>query len=210
MTTETQADKPKTSDPDNVFVSAGKKDASKVYVAVPFNYRDAQAAIREAGFTRFLPGSNGSMANWEMDKAVFESAEESIRTGARSDMALSVEARKAREDEIKAQKAVDKETAKAAAAENAEARAAASREAALERDKTRVPVISGSVEEGAVISNGEADVTVTKIGRAFTLDEASATSLAERFPGTTFSAGDEVAYASFEAPELEDDTTPSM
>lgn len=83
------------SDPDNVFISVGQKDPSKSYVFVPFSYRDAHAALKEAG-ARFM----GSQ--WEIDRKALEAAEPGIREAARRDIALGVEGRKARELEMKA------------------------------------------------------------------------------------------------------------
>lgn len=187
------SDDKKQSDPDNVFMTDGKKDPSKVYVFVPFNYRDAQSAIKDAGGT--WAGSQ-----WEMDKEKFTAAEGDIRAGARKDIELGKDGRKDREDALKAEKEAAKpsDEDKAAAAEE---RAKRGREAALERDKTRMPVAVGTVGEGDTMSVNGADVSVARVGKSFTLDEDGARDMAERFPGADVKAGQEIAYASFEAPE---------
>lgn len=82
------------------------------------------------------------------------------------------------------------------------ARAESGRAAALERDAARTPVLAGSVAEGGSVEVKGVEVAVTKVGRAFTLDDDAVKDLAERFEGASFKAGDEVAYASFDAEEL--------
>jgi hypothetical protein len=90
-------DAPKKSDPDNVFVTAGVKDPAKAYVFVPFNYRDAQAAIKEAG-------GKWAGSQWELTADALKSAEADIRAAARKDIELGAEGRKTREDGLKAEK----------------------------------------------------------------------------------------------------------
>jgi hypothetical protein len=55
---------------------------------------------------------------------------------------------------------------------------------------------------------GGNDVAVTKVGAEVELDDAAAARYAERFPDTSFKAGDKVSFAYFEAPEPEKDDTP--
>lgn len=202
------SDAPKKSDPDNVFVTTGVKDATKSYVFVPFNYRDAQAAIKEAG-------GKWAGSQWELDGEALKNGEADIRTAARKDIDLGVEGRKTREAGIKAEKG-DTKPAKEAkpelSPEEAEAakaeRAAAARDRAIEADKTRVPVLSGSVAEGGTVSVNGTDVAVTKVGTEVELDDAAAARYTERFPDTDFKAGDKVSFAYFEAPEPEKNDAP--
>lgn len=88
---------PKRTDPDNVFVSEGKKDPSKLYIYIPFNYRDAQVALKEAG-------AKWRGNQWEIDKDAWAGAEQFVREAARSDIMLGKEGRKAREDELRAER----------------------------------------------------------------------------------------------------------
>lgn len=83
------------------------------------------------------------------------------------------------------------------------AKAEAARAAALARDASRFPVKVGAAKEGDTLVVNGADVTVTKLGREFELDEKGVADLAARFDGVEFAVGDKVAYASFEAPEAE-------
>jgi len=184
-------------------VTPGKKDPNMNYVFVPFNYREAQAALKEAG-------AKWAGSQWGIAKDAFEANEAKIRAAAKADMDLGVDGRKAREDALKADAPAkapkEKAEKKELTAEEKAAKAEASRAAALERDKTRVPVVAGSVEAGGtVVVDGE-EVTVSKVGKAFELDEKGAADLAERF-NAEFKAGDKVAYATYEpAPAAE----PSM
>lgn len=87
-------------------------------------------------------------------------------------------------------------------AARAEARAAAGHEAALERDKTRVPVVEGSVTEGDSITVDGESVTVTGLGRAWELEtDEQVAGLKERFPGVEgIEKGAKVQFAKFEEP----------
>ncbi|WP_027234350.1 hypothetical protein [Leisingera caerulea] len=182
---------------DNIGFTAGSKDPSKTYIFTPFNYRDAQAAIKEAG--GIWKGSQ-----WEIETSKMAEVEPKIREAARRDIALGKEGRKAREDELKAAKGASAPKKELTEEEKA-AKAEEARAAAIERDKTRVPVIEGSVAEGGTVTAGGADVTVTKLGRAWELetDEAAA-ALQERFPDVAgIEKGAKVQFASFEAPEAD-------
>jgi hypothetical protein len=87
------------------------------------------------------------------------------------------------------------------AEEKAEA-AAARAAATAERDQSRVPVAVGSVEEGANVTVGDAEVSVQKLGSAWELkDQGAVDALKERFPDSEFEVGANVQFASFEAPE---------
>lgn len=90
-------------------------------------------------------------------------------------------------------------------AARAEARAAASHEAAIERDKTRVPVVEGSVAEGDSITVGGESVTVTGLGRAWELEnDEQVAGLKERFPDVEgIEKGAKVQFAKFEEPSPE-------
>lgn len=201
------AEDKKRTDPDNVFVTPGKKDASKVYVFVPFNYRDAQAALKEAGAT--WAGSQ-----WGLDKTAFEGAEAKIREAARKDIALGTEGRKAREDALKAEAGEKPKASKKAdkpelsdeekeAAKQARAEANAKRRD--EADKTRVPVVAGSVEAGAEIDVNGDTMVVTDLGSTWKLeDDAAVEALVKRFPHVEgLKVGDEVQFAKFEEPSPE-------
>lgn len=208
------SDAPKKTDPDNVFITPGVKDTTKAYIFVPNTYREAREAIK-------AEGGKWAGSQWEMDAEKLKGAEEAIRLAARADIALGVEGRKAREDALKAAQpekaAKEPEVVKTPEEIEAakEARAVAGRERALEADKTRVPVLTGSVAEGGTVTVGGVDVTVTKVGAPVDLTEESAARYAERFPDLAFKGGDSVSFAYFEAPvaELaipEEDASPSM
>lgn len=189
----------KVKDPDNVWVSAGKKDETKVYVGTPFNYRDAQAAIKEAG-------GKWKGDTWELDKAAFAAAEETIRVAARGDRDMTKEARAEREAALKAEKPAKEKAEKAPKAELTDeekaAKAEAAAAAAIERDKTRVPVIEGSVAEGDEITAGGETVKVDGLGKAWELDADGAEKLKARFPDVAgIEAGAKVQFASFKEPE---------
>lgn len=176
----------------NINAKPGTKDASKVYVFTPFNYRDTQAVLKAAGAT--WKGSQ-----WEMDKAVFETNRDAIVAAAKVDNELGKDGRKTREMALKAA-APAKPEKKELSAEEKAAVAEAARQRVLERDSVRVPVLAGAVAEGGNVSvNGE-DVVVTRVSAAFELDMVGAADMNARFD-TEFAAGDEVAYAYFEAPE---------
>jgi len=83
-------------------------------------------------------------------------------------------------------------------AAKAEARAAS----VAERDQSRVPVIEGSVAEGETVSAGGNDVTVSKLGKAWELeDQGAVDALKARFPEAEVEVGSKVQFANFEAPE---------
>lgn len=90
------------------------------------------------------------------------------------------------------------------------ARAAARAEAAAvqvaERDKTRVIVKAGSVEEGGKVTVGGVERDVTGLGKAFEIkDKAHAAELMTRFEDAPrLKAGDTVQYAQFD-PEPENE-----
>lgn len=183
---------------DNIRFTAGKTDPSKTYVFTPFNYRSAQAAIKEAGGV--WKGSQ-----WEIETAKMGEFEDKIRAGAREDIALGKDGRKAREDELKAAKAEAQKDKPELSEEEKAAKAAEARAAAIERDKTRVPVIEGAVAEGDAITVGGEEVTVSKLGRAWELEsDEQAAALKERFPDVEgIEKGAKVQFATFEAPEAE-------
>jgi len=83
------------------------------------------------------------------------------------------------------------------------AKAEAAREAAIERDKTRVPVIEGSVAEGDSVTVGGESVTVTGVGRAWELEtDEQVAGLKERFPDVEgIEKGAKVQFAKFDEPE---------
>lgn len=200
------AQEKKKTDPENVFVTPGKQDTSKVYVFVPFNYRDAQAALKEIGAT--WAGSQ-----WQVDGAAFKAGEAAVREAAKKDIALGVEGRKAREDALKAEK-----PAKAAKAEKADkpkaekkeltdeekaAKAAAKREELKAKDATRVLVAAGGAADLKKVEVSGAEVDVTRVSATFALDEKTLERISETWPDNGFKVGDEVAYAEFAAPEAE-------
>lgn len=194
-------EKKTSSDPDNVWVKAGKKDETKVYVGTPFNYRDAQAEIKAAG-------GKWKGDNWELDKDAFAAAEDKIRTAARADRDMTKEARAEREAALKADKPAKEKAEKAPKAELTEeekaAKAEAAAAAAIERDKTRVPVVEGSVAEGDDVTVGGETVKVESLGRAWELDADGAEKLQARFPEVEgLVAGAKVQFANFKEPELD-------
>lgn len=205
------AEEKKKSDPDNVFVTAGKKDKDKVYVFVPFNYRDAQAALKEAGAT--WAGSQ-----WGIGKTEFEANETKIREAARADIALGQDGRKAREDALKAEKG-DAPKAKKAEKKELSAEEQASRDEAnakrmKERDAKQFPVVVGTVKEGATLVVDGKDVTVEEFGTEFEIDEKNVDSIAARFGIDKFDIGTKVQFAKFDPekvaePEADSDHAPA-
>lgn len=225
----------KLADTNNIRVSQSSKNADVTMIWAPWNYRSTQAAIKEiiaekraAEADKTLHSKVGGFLTGDNDGSWFvrdlsEEQKAAIVAAAGEDLALGAEGRKARETELKAAKAEAKEEAKAAKAEaraaakaarpaeevaaEKEARAEASRQRSLEADRTRVPVLSGSVAEGDTLTNGDhGDVTVSKLGSEWALDDEDAVQrLAERFPeaGASFKVGDKVQFANFEVPQPE-------
>ena len=73
-------------------------------------------------------------------------------------------------------------------------------------DKTRVPVLTGSVTMGDTISVNGNDVTVTGLGKNWDLDQTALDRLKARFPNAKFEVGASVQFAGFDAPEMEPKT----
>ena len=83
-------------------------------------------------------------------------------------------------------------------AAKSEARAAS----VADRDANRVPVIEGSVAEGGTVTAGGNDVTVSKLGKAWALEDQEAVdALKARFPDAEVEVGSKIQFANFEAPE---------
>lgn len=214
----------KLADTNNIRVSQSSKNADVTMIWAPWNYRSTQAAIKEiiaekraAEADKTLHSKIGGFLTGDNDGSWFvrdlsEEQKAAIVAAAGEDLALGAEGRKAREAELKAAKATAKaaakpeKTAEEVAAEK-EVRAEANRQRAIEADKTRVPVLSGSVAEGDTLANGEhGDVTVSKLGGEWALDDEDAVQrLAARFPeaGASFKVGDKVQFANFEVPQPE-------
>lgn len=195
-------------DPDHVFVNAGKQETNqdKVYVSVPFNYRDANKALKEAG-------GQWKGSSWEFDKAAFAAAEDGVRAAARQDIALGKDGRKAREIELnpereaeraKAREAKDAQRAeKSAKWEEAKANRTLVKDGALDLDD------EGGVLPGQQIVTKDGSREVSRVGRSFEVDEKGLDRLQADFPEADVKVGDTVAYAYFEAPEPEQDATAS-
>lgn len=174
------------------------------YVTISSTSEQTRSVLKDLG-AKFIGGDVGK---WTIDRDAYEGAIDRVNTAYAADAAARAEnAASKPAKEPKAPKPDLTEEEKAAKAE-------AARAAALERDATRVPVLAGSVAvEGGVTVQG-VEVAVTKLGKAWTLDEAGVKDLAGRFPDVSFNVGDEVTYASFDAEELkvklEDTPAPSM
>lgn len=179
-------------DPDNVYVSEGQKDTSKVYVFVPTNYRDAKAAIKAAG--GIWKGSQ-----YEFDKAVFTAVENTIREAARKDIGLGSEGRRSREDELNPERVELRAKKEAEKAEKSAAwqKAKAHRVLIKEGD---VPVDEdGNVAGGQQVTTKDGQRPVTSVGRVFQVDEENLARLTDANPEAGVAVGDRVSYAYYAA-----------
>jgi len=147
--------KPK--DPDNIRFSKSTKDPENTVVWTPYNYRSAQAAIKEAGGT-FLKDQEKPGGIWVV-KGMTDAQEQAIRAGAQEDIALGQEGRKTREEARKGSREAEKAEKAAAAEKTPEeveadkaARADAAKVRAAERDKSRVLVEAGTVGIGDTVT----------------------------------------------------------
>lgn len=167
--------KPK--DPDNIRISASNQDPNNSVIWTPYNYRSAQAAIKEAGGT-FLKDKEKPGGIWVV-KGMTAEQEAAIRAGAQADIALGQEGRKTREDGRKAERDTDTPKAKAkdVPAKTPEeieadktARAEANRARATERNASRVQVEAGSVGIGDTVEKDGVKQEVNHIGDTYEKD----------------------------------------
>jgi hypothetical protein len=163
--------KPK--NPDNIRFSKSTKDPENTVVWTPYNYRSAQAAIKEAGGT-FIKNKDEPGGIWVV-KGMTDAQEQAIRAGAQEDIALGQEGRKAREDVRKG--AIESEKADKAAAKSPEeteadkaARAEAAKARAAERDKSRVLVEAGTIGIGDTVEKDGVKHEVNHIGDTYEKD----------------------------------------
>lgn len=162
-------DQPK--NPDNIRFSKSTKDPNNTVVWTPFNYRSAQAAIKEAGGT-FLKDQQKPGGIWVI-KGMTDAQEQTIRAGAKEDIALGQEGRKAREDARKEARTADKAAAQKSPEEleaDKAARAEANKARASERDKSRVLVEAGSVGIGDTVEKDGAKHEVNHLGDSYEKD----------------------------------------
>lgn len=194
--------KPK--DPDNIRFSKSTKDPENTVVWTPYNYRSAQAAIKEAGGT-FLKDQEKPGGIWVI-KGMTDAQEQAIRAGAQEDIALGQEGRKAREDARKDTREAEK-AEKAAAAEKTpeeiEAAKQARAEAKTKRDASRVEVEAGSVGIGDTVEKNGAKHEVNHIGETY---EKGGKQMAYAYFGDL---GAELAAKAAEKAK-EEDASPSM
>lgn len=155
--------KPK--DPDNIRFSKSTKDPENTVVWTPYNYRSAQAAIKEAGGT-FIKDKDQPGGIWVI-KGMTDAQEQAIRAGAKEDIALGQDGRKEREDARKDAR----ETAKAEKAEKTpeeiEAAKQARAEAKAKRDASRVEVEAGTVGIGDTVEKDGVKQEVNHIGATY-------------------------------------------
>ncbi len=194
--------KPK--DPDNIRFSKSTKDPENTVVWTPYNYRSAQAAIKEAGGT-FLKDQEKPGGIWVV-KGMTDAQEQAIRAGAQEDIALGQEGRKTREDARKGSREAEK-AEKAAAAEKTpeeiEAAKQARAEAKAKRDASRVEVEAGSVGIGDTVEKNGAKHEVNHIGDTY---EKGGKQMAYAYFGDL---GAELAAKAAEKAK-EEDASPSM
>jgi hypothetical protein len=194
--------KPK--DPDNIRFSKSTRDPENTVVWTPYNYRSAQAAIKEAGGT-FLKDQEKPGGIWVI-KGMTDAQEQAIRAGAQEDIALGQEGRKAREDARKDTREAEK-AEKAAAAEKTpediEAAKQARAEAKAKRDASRVEVEAGSVGIGDTVEKNGAKHEVNHIGETY---EKGGKQMAYAYFGDL---GAELAAKAAEKAK-EEDASPSM
>jgi len=158
--------KPK--DPDNIRFSKSTKDADNTVVWTPFNYRSAQSAIKEAGGT-FIKDKEQPGGIWVV-KGMTDAQEQAIRAGAKEDIALGQEGRKAREDTRKEAREADKAAAQKTP-EEIEAAKKVRAEAKAARDASRVEVEAGSVGIGGTVEDKSgAKQEVNHIGATYEKD----------------------------------------
>ena len=194
--------KPK--DPDNIRFSKSTKHPENTVVWTPYNYRSAQAAIKEAGGT-FLKDKEQPGGIWVV-KGMTDAQEQAIRAGAKEDIALGQEGRKTREDARKDSREAEK-AEKAAAAEKTPAEIEAAKQARAEakaaRDASRVEVEIGTVGIGDTVEKNGAKHEVNHIGDTY---EKGGKSMAYAYFGAL---GAEMAAKAAEKAK-EEDASPSM
>lgn len=194
--------KPK--DPDNIRFSKSTKDADNTVVWTPFNYRSAQAAIKDAGGT-FIKDKDQPGGIWVV-KGMTDAQEQAIRAGAKEDIALGQEGRKAREDTRKEAREADKAAAQKTP-EEIEAAKQARAEAKAARDASRVEVEAGTVGIGDTVEKDGAKQEVNHLGATY---EKGGKQMAYAYFGEL---GAEMAAKEAEkaaSKEAEEDASPSM
>lgn len=155
--------KPK--DPDNIRFSKSTKDPENTVVWTPYNYRSAQAAIKEADGT-FIKNKDEPGGIWVI-KGMTDAQEQAIRAGAREDITLGQEGRKARENARK--DAREAENPKKTP-EEIEAAKQARAEAKMTRDASRVEVEAGSVGIGDSVEKDGVKQEVNHLGATYEKD----------------------------------------
>lgn len=155
--------KPK--DPDNIRFSKSTKDPENTVVWTPYNYRSAQAAIKEADGT-FIKNKDEPGGIWVI-KGMTDAQEQAIRAGAKEDIALGQEGRKAREDARKDAREAEKAEKAEKTPEEIEAAKQARAEAKAKRDASRVEVEAGTVGIGDSVEKDGAPHEVNHIGATY-------------------------------------------
>lgn len=155
--------KPK--DPDNIRFSKSTKDPENTVVWTPYNYRSAQAAIKEADGT-FIKNKDEPGGIWVI-KGMTDAQEQAIRAGAKEDIALGQEGRKAREDARKDAREAEKAEKAEKTPEEIEAAKQARAEAKAKRDASRVEVEAGTVGIGDSVEKDGASHEVNHIGATY-------------------------------------------
>lgn len=152
--------KPK--DPDNIRISKSTKDPENTVIWTPYTYRSAQAAIKEADGT-LIKNKDEPGGIWVV-KGMTDAQEQAIRAGAKEDIALGQEGRKAREDARKDAREAEKAEK---TPEEIEAAKQARAEAKAKRDASRVEVEAGSVGIGDSVEKDGASHEVNHIGATY-------------------------------------------
>lgn len=155
--------KPK--DPDNIRFSKSTKDPENTVVWTPYNYRSAQAAIKEADGT-FIKNKDEPGGIWVI-KGMTDAQEQAIRAGAKEDIALGQEGRKAREDARKDAREAEKAEKAEKTPEEIEAAKQARAEAKAKRDASRVEVEAGTVGIGDTVEKDGVKQEVNHIGATY-------------------------------------------
>jgi hypothetical protein len=155
--------KPK--DPDNIRFSQSTKDPENTVVWTPYNYRSAQAEIKEAGGT-FIKNKEEPGGIWVV-KGMTDAQEQAIRAGAKEDIALGQEGRKAREDARKDAREAEKAEKAEKSPEEIEAAKQARAEAKAKRDASRVEVEAGTVGIGDTVEKDGVKQEVNHLGATY-------------------------------------------
>lgn len=154
----------------------GRKNVNELYVRIPSAYHETRIKATALGMRRMPEG-----ATWQIPFLHRERNVERLTATALDEQVKLAEKRAEREQNPGTDPISTTDRVKA-------------------RDEHRIPVLAGSISEGATATLGDRSFEAAYVSPEFDLTEASAANMNERF-GTSFAAGDLIAYAYDEVPE---------